>query len=106
METLLKKVSIGKDYNYKTTYYEVVKYNNKKFLIYVEFSNGNCIGFNHKCCLSVMNENGSWDNVVDNNQLGFGSENDLGTYCKDNKVKDNLLKRKADEFKKYIKAIY
>lgn len=106
MKTLLKKVNIGKNSSYKTTYYEIVEHNDKKFLIYVEFSNGDCLGFNRKCCLSVMNTSGSWDGVVDNRELGFNHENDKGTYCNDGILKDALLKMKANEFKKYIKAVY
>lgn len=106
MKSLLKKINIGKNSSYSTTYYEVVEHNDKKFLIYVEFSNGDCLGFNRKCCLSVMNTSGSWDRIVDNRELGFNHENDKGTYSNDGILKDALLKKEANEFKKYIKAIY
>lgn len=106
MKTLLLKIKIGKNYNYSSTYYEVLEYNGKKFKIYIEFSNGDCLGFNSKCCLSVMNNSGSWDKIVDNRQLGFTHNNDSGTYSSDSVLKHTLLHKEADYFKEYIEKVY
>lgn len=106
MKTLLLKIKIGKNYNYSSTYYEVLEYNGKKFKIYIEFSNGDCLGFNRKCCLAIMTDNGNWENVVDNKELGFSHNNDEGTYSNDERLKKILFTEQAIEFKNYIQAIY
>ena len=105
MESIYKKVKVEAKSTTICTYYEVVEHNGKKFLIYIEFSNGDIIGFNKKCCLSVMNPNGSWDYIVDNKQLGFVSNNDL-YYAHNAQDKTIAMNDIALKFRDYIKAIY
>lgn len=107
METIYLKERIpAENGRYKTTHYEIVVHNGKKFLIYVEGSNGDCLGFNNKCCLSVMNENGSWDKVADNHQLGFSPNNDNMYYGTKVEVKKKYVDMNVNEFKDYISKVY
>jgi hypothetical protein len=107
MKTILVKevvpVTSGRD---KTTHYEVVEHNGKKFLIYIEGSNGDCLGFNSKCCLSVMTSDGTWKHVVDNRELGFSANNDGMYYGSDIAKKRNIVNNNVQQFKDYIETIY
>lgn len=63
----------------QTKYYE---YNGRKFKIYFENSNGYCIGFNSKMCLSQYDpEGGKWNYLEDNRIVGviekYASESDV-----------------------------
>ena len=90
----------------KVTHYEVVEHNGKKFLIYVEGSNGDCIGFNHKCCLSIMTSEGTWEHVVDNYSLGFTDNQSSIYYSHSVAEKERLIDDSVNHFKDYIKAVY
>ena len=86
-------------------YYEVVMFNFKKFRIYIELSNSKCLGFNGHCCLAVMNDNGVWENIVDNKEIGESFNSDL-YYSQDTIAKDAEFSRIANIFKDYIKKVY
>ena len=105
MESIYKEVKIPAKSSEKCTYYEVVEHSNKKFKIYIEYSNGDICGFNRKCCLSVMNTNGSWDCIVDNKELGFSSHNDL-YYAHNAESKTIAMNDIALKFRDYIKKVY
>lgn len=74
MKTIFRNDKVGKG---SSNLIEVLEHNGRKFKIYVEISNGSCLGFNDKCCLKVMNDGGEFVDVVDNRQLGFYYKNDL-----------------------------
>lgn len=106
MKTILLKEVIPSESGKNVTHYEVVEHKGKKFLIYIEGSNGDYLGFNKKCCLKVMNDNGSWDNIVDNHSLGFSANNDGMYYSRDVDKKKTIVDTNVKEFKDYIEAIY
>ena len=106
MKTILVNENIPIDSCKKLTHYEIVEHKGKKFLIYVEGSNGDYLGFNKKCCLKVMNDNGSWDNVVDNRMLGFSANNDKMYYSYSAAKKKIIVDENVKRFKEYIKAVY
>lgn len=106
MKSILLKEVIPSESCKKVTHYEIVEHNGKKFLIYVEGSNGDCLGFNHKCCLKVMNNNGSWDNVVDNHSLGFSANNDGMYYGHSAAKKKIIVDDNVKYFKEYILIVY
>ena len=107
MNTILLKQTIpAESGRTNLTHYEVVEHNGKKFLIYVEGSNGDYLGFNKKCCIKVMNESGVWENVVDNRQLGFSPNNDKMYYSNNVELKKSILENNVKQLKDYIIAVY
>ena len=106
MKTLLKKFNIAQEACRESLYYEVIGHNGKKFNIKIKSMNGNYCGFNNACCLRVMNENGSWDNVVDNHEIGYEFDNDAVYYGNNNAKKESIMLNCAEEFKNYILAVY
>ena len=106
MKTILLSEVIPSESCENVTHYEVVEHKGKKFLIYVEGSNSIYLGFNEKCCLKVMNNNGSWDNVVDSHSLGFSANND-GLYSSHNVgQKKVIIDDNVRHFKEYILIVY
>ena len=96
MNTILLKQTIPTDSGRTNlTHYEVVEHNGKKFLIYVEGSNGDYLGFNKKCCVKVMNE-----------QLGFSPNNDKMYYSNNVELKKSILENNVKQLKDYILAVY
>ncbi len=107
MNTILLKQTIPTESGRTNlTHYEVVEHNGKKFLIYVEGSNGDYLGFNKKCCVKVMTESGAWENVVDNRQLGFSANNDKMYYGNNVELKKSILESNVKQLKDYILAVY
>ena len=106
MKTILLNEVIPSESCKNVTHYEIVEHKGKKFLIYVEGSNGNYLGFNQKCCLKVMNDNGSWDNVVDNHNLGFSANNDGMYYSHSIAKKKIIVDNNVKHFKEYISILY
>ena len=106
MKTILLKENIPAQSCKELIHYEVVEHNGKKFLIYIEGSNGDYLGFNKKCCVKVMNESGSWDNLVDNHSLGFSANNDTLYYSHSSAPKKMVVDTNVKEFKNYIEAVY
>ena len=84
-------------------YVKFVEHNGRKFKIYVAIYNGDCIGFNSKCCLSVMSADGDFKEVVDNRQIGVYYSND---YCVSESLMIERMKRSASEFESFIKKLY
>jgi hypothetical protein len=106
MNTLYYKVIIG-EVGKTSTYYEVVEHNGKKFRIVVKATNGDFVGFNHDCALSVMTSNGDWANVVDNRSIGIKFDKDAVYYGRGSEAdKKRVLEKPAAEFKDYIKKVY
>ena len=104
MKTIIKKVRAEAKVS-DSVYYEIVEHNGRKFKIYIEFSNGDILGFNSKCCVSVMSADGVFGRVVDNRELGISCMNDL--YCSDNLARKNAeFDRIVSEFKDYITTVY
>ena len=106
MKTILLKEVIPSESGKNVTHYEVVEHNGKKFLIYVEGSNGDCIGFNRKCCLSIMTSEGTWEHVVDNYSLNFPDNQSSIYYSHSATEKKILIAENVKQFKDYIKAVY
>lgn len=102
METIYIKQVIKDKSCEILTHYEVVEHNGKKYLVYVKAENGYPCGFNTNCCISVMNDGGNWDKLVDNKMLGFSSENDTMYYSHNAKPKKDALEKIVKEFKDYI----
>ena len=106
MKTLYYKVIIG-EVGKTSTYYEVVEHNGKKFRIVVKAANGDFVGFNHDCALSVMTSNGDWANVVDNRSIGIKFDKDSVYYGRGSEAdKKRVLEKPVAEFKDYIKKVY
>ena len=86
-----------------STHCEFIKYNNRTFKIYVEISNGDCIGFNRKCCLSCMTPNGDFVEVVDNREIGIPYSNryECSSYWR-----EDIINQSINGFKDFIKKIY
>lgn len=82
---------------------EFVEHNSRKFKIYVEISNGDPLGFNHKCCLSVMSADGDFKEVVDNRQIDAFYRND---YHAPHIRKLEIMKASINDFKAFIKQLY
>ena len=80
-----------------------VEHNGRKFRIYVELSNGDPLGFNHKCCFSVMTTDGDFKQVEDNRALGIRCPND---YHAAPTYKEEIMKRVVLEFESFIKKLY
>lgn len=106
MKTILLNEVIPSESCKNVTHYEVVEHNGKKFLIYVEGSNGDCLGFNKKCCLSIMTSDSDWKRIVDNHELGFSANNDGMYYGHSAAKKKIIVDDNVEQFKDYIKAIY
>lgn len=106
MKTSYEKRVIPSKSCENVSHYEVVEHKGKKFLIYILAENGYPLGFNTHCCLKVMNESGSWDNVVDNKQIGFVHQNDNLYYGRDLLKKNTILTEEVNQFKDYIKSVY
>lgn len=87
-------------------HYEVIEHNGKKFLIYIEGSNCDYLGFNRKCCVKIMDDNGNWNNLVDNRHLGFSANNDGMYYGSNIDTKKSIVTYNVNEFKHYIETIY
>lgn len=103
MKTLYKKEKL--ELRGTCIYYEVLMFNFKKFRIYMELSNGKCVGFNGHCCLSIMDDNGIWKDIVDNKEICEEYKEDL-YYSQDTIEKDAQFKRLAKAFKDYIEKVY
>ena len=106
MKTILLKEKYPAKALEVLTHYEVVEHNGKKFRIYIEGNNGYILGFNSRCALSIMAENGTWEHVVDNQELGFEFKHEDLYYGDDNIKKNYLVKEYVKQFKNYIEAVY
>ena len=90
-------------------YTKIFEWAGKKFQIRFQHSNGDPLGFNYKCCVSIMTEPGNWSHLVDNRQLNIKWEN-CYVYSRDSKSDmdyvTSLNKEAERAFMKYISAIY
>lgn len=108
MKTLYKTININtKEASDKSSYYEVVEHNGKKFLIDVTAKDTYQFGFNSYCCLSVMTQDGTWAPVVDNRSINVPFENEKIYYGRvSNDEKLALIEMPVNAFKDYIKKVY
>ena len=90
-------------------YTKIIEWAGKKFQIRFQHSNGDPLGFNYKCALSIMTEPGNWSRLVDNRQLNIEWKN-CYVYSRDNQREmdyvKSLNKTAEQAFMKYIMAIY
>lgn len=83
-------------------YMLIFKFNERKFRIRIEHSNGAPCGFNYKCCLAIMIPDGTFSNLVDNRDLGINWENQyVLTHIE---AQNNL--RAETAFKNYVEKVY
>lgn len=100
-----KKVKVLAKTEGPSTWVWVISYNNRKFRITSTFTNGTPLGFNYKCCLSVMAPSGTWSNVTDNREIGLRWEN-LYYLDPEDPRKAEQAKKAYEAFLKYVKAVY
>lgn len=100
MKTLFENIEI---FSHEGRMVKFVEHNGRKFKIYVAISNGDCVGFNHKCCLSVMAADGDFKEVVDNRQIGVYYSND---YLIPGPVMIERMKKSVSGFESFIKKLY
>ena len=86
-------------------YVENFQFNDKKFKINVTHCNGDCLGFNYKCCLSIMIENGTFSYLEDNNTIGTRLYANL-YYLNDVAKIETVNKGVVKAFKDFVKKIY
>lgn len=83
----------------------VIRFGTKIFKIECQHVNGTINGFNKHCCLSIMDEQGIWRNVIDNRSIGFYFEQYY--FLDDNDSRIEAQNRNAcNEFVEYIKKVY
>ena len=80
-----------------------VEYNGRKFRIYCEISNGDCVGYNRKCCLSIMSSDGDFKDVTDNRSIGIEMKNDYHARVGE---KMRIMEAAAKGFEQFIMTIY
>lgn len=83
-------------------YIQVFRYNGKKFRIRIDHENGKPCGFNYKCCVAIMLPDGTFSNLVDNNDLQVTWENQY--YLRICEKSNNERAEKA--FKDYVEKVY
>jgi len=83
-------------------YLQIFRYNGKKFRIKIVHTNGDCLGFNSKCCAGIMLPDGTFANLVDNVDIRVGWANQ---YFKEN-IDESNNERVANAFKEYIEKVY
>lgn len=102
MKTLFVKTfetpAPGCSYNKLTTHNEIVEHNGRKFRIYIYVdTSSDCVGFNRNCCLSVMTNDGTFAQVVDNRELDIKL---------DRHSPSTSIPKVVKEFKDFIKKVY
>lgn len=86
-------------------YMEIFRFNEHKFKINFEHSNGTPCGFNYKCSLSIMLPDGTFHYLVDNHDLEIGWKNNY--ISSENSVETSNMNRIAQrEFKNYVNKVY
>lgn len=83
-------------------YMQVFRYNGKKFRIRIEHTNGKPLGFNYKCCVGIMLPDGTFSNLVDNQDLNISWENQY--YIQHIEKRNN--EKAENAFKEYIEKVY
>lgn len=86
----------------KKNYLQIFKYNGKKFRIKILHENGTPCGFNCKCCLSIMLPDGTFSNLVDNNDLQVKWESQYFL----NIIEKTNNERVEKAFKDYVEKVY
>ena len=101
----MKSVNILFESYTKKRFMRVIEYGNRVFKIKCEHNSGDPIGFNHYCCLSIMNRDGYWSNVVDNKEIGFVFNRRPNLDENHSSIDmENMMAYK--EFVEYIKKVY
>lgn len=93
-----EKPAPGCSHGYLTTHNEIVEHNGRKFRIYIHVDrSSNCVGFNRDCCLSVMTNDGTFAQVVDNWELDIKL---------DKHSPNTSIPKVVKEFKDFIEKVY
>jgi hypothetical protein len=83
----------------------IYEWNGRKFKIRFEHTNGSSCGFNSKCSVSIMNSDGEWKYLEDNNSLGIDWRNMY--YKNDEYPRIAEVNKTAEKvFINYIKTVY
>ena len=104
MKTLFLKKDVTPT-SRRQSYYEVFEHNGHKFAINMVMDGSSCLGFNSDCCIAIMNAEGYFKNLVDNQNLAFKFNKDV-VYSSNISVKEAEFSKAAKQFKDYVKAIY
>jgi hypothetical protein len=86
-------------------YSEYIQFNDRKFKIRIHYTNGDCVGFNSDCALSVMTSNGNFAYIIDNREAGIKFKRDLYYSNNTNEIIESN-KNIVKEFKSFIKKVY
>ena len=82
----------------------IFKYGDHIFKIHCEHTNGSYLGFNHKCCASIMIPDGTFSHIVDNIIVGVNVKNLYVSADKNQITSENDKAIKA--FEDYITKVY
>ena len=83
----------------------VIRFGTRIFKIKCDHTSGDSLGFNYHCYLSIMNKDGSWDNIVDNRDIGFVF-NKRPNLDENHPSVDMENMSAYKEFVEYIKKVY
>jgi len=84
-------------------YTMIFAYGDRKFRVYCEHTDDIPLGFNYKCCLSIMTSEGTFLNIIDNIQVGFNWERQ----CYNNKEMEKENNDKAVKaFQEFVEKVY
>lgn len=103
---MTKKIS-----NFKTlqvngdpkNYTEIFTFNGKTFRMHFEHTNGTPSGFNSKCCLDIMTQDGTFQHIIDNIEMGAPWSN---KYTSDFTACDRENYMVILAFREYVEAVY
>lgn len=106
MNTLFKNIKHGTDYKGFTTtsFYEVFSFNNKKFRIKIDITEGDPLGYpNPKCHLSIMDSNGAFAVICDDRDIGARYKNNY----RDNEIHQEMsIEDCVKDFKNFVAMVY
>lgn len=82
---------------------EIFTHSDKTFKINIEIRNGDCIGFNYNCYLSVMSADGNFIPVVDNREIGVPFSN---CYHESSSRRLSVILDGVEGFKAFVRKVY
>ena len=80
-------------------------FNGHKFSIHIEYTNGDPLGFNYKNCSSIMAQDGTWQRIADNREVGTSGENMYFLSAGDKRI-DRFIQDSIDAHLDYIQSVY
>ena len=87
-------------------YMRIYEWHDRKFKIVSEHTNGDPLGFNYKCALSIMVPDGTWKGLEDNRSLQIKDwHNEYVLNNGDARIA-KANKSAHDAFVRYIKTVY